>query len=513
VTESFRGGAARVSIEPPLGLPMVGFVRQWQTATGYGMPLEATALALDSGSTRVVFVGVDTVGIPSPEVDRLRERVAAETGAATAGVLLNWSHTHLAPPGGRSLIRSLAQVEDERLTERIAAYVDFLHEKIVAVARLAVDTLEPARVVWGLGRLDEAVNRRERTADGRVILGWHEEGLVDTSVPVLQARRADESAICTLVGYGCHTVAAGPDVIVYSADFAGALRDGVRHATGGECVYFQAAAGNVLPRVSFTDSEEEASRLGRALAIEAVHAVSRHSAWPYRYERSPGGSVTPFSLYRRVAADAPPPELSAVEERVEFPLLPLPSAEEIGRLRTEFDEWVARAESEGVPPGLLRTLRYDSRWAREIEEEILGGHARTHVEASVAAVRVGDGAIVVAPGEIFTEIGLAVKERSSADVTLYAGYTNGIVSYFPTAAEYPLGGYEPGYGNRTFWLPAQVAPECERILVEAGARLASHLFPERPTPPVDGWLATGAMPEPPPPDTHERPVGLVGEAS
>jgi hypothetical protein len=120
-------------------------------------------------------------------------------------------------------------------------------------------------------------------------------------------------------------------------------------------------------------------------------------------------------------------------------------------------------------------------------------------------MRIGDGAMVFAPGEIFSEIGMAVKERSPAEVTLYAGYTNGLVSYFSTAAEYPFGGYEPGYGNRTFGLPSQVAPASERILVETGVRLVRELFPERSAPLADDWLATGALPSPPPDDVHERP--------
>lgn len=502
---TLRAGTARVSLEPPLGLPMIGFVRQWQPASGYGLPLEATALVLESGTTRVALVGVDTVGIPSPEVDRLRIRVGDAIGAPAANVLLNWNHTHLAPPGAQALVRGLAQVDDAVLARRIAAYVDVLHDKIVSVVQLAAEAPEPARAVWGLGSLPEAVNRRERTADGRVILGWHPDGLVDTSVPVLQLRRPDESAVCTLIGYGCHTVTAGPDVTVYSSDYPGAARIAVREWTGGECVFFQGAGGNVLPRVAFTESEEESVRVGRALALEALHAVSRRSAWPFRFDRSPGGSVTPFSLYRRTLDGAPPQELAVAEEHVAFPLLPLPTLEEIRRLREEFDARVAEAEADGAGAGLLRTLRYNSRWARATEEQLLTGRAATHATGSISALRVGDGAIVTGPGEIFGEIGLAVKERSPAAVTLYAGYTNGIVSYFPTAAEYPFGGYEPGYGNRTFGLPAQVSPECERILVETGVRLACALFPEREAPVADGWLATGATPAAPAEDVLERP--------
>ena len=44
---------------------------------------------------------------------------------------------------------------------------------------------------------------------------------------------------------------------------AGALRAAIREWTGGECVFFQGAAGNVLPLVCFTDSEDEAARMVR----------------------------------------------------------------------------------------------------------------------------------------------------------------------------------------------------------------------------------------------------------
>ena len=83
------------------------------------------------------------------------------------------------------------------------------------------------------------------------------------------------------------------------------------------------------------------------------------------------------------------------------------------------------------------------------QAEIASGTRADRGRGPVHALRIGDGAIVTGPGEIFAEIGLAVRERSPADVTLYAGYTNGCVSYLPTAAALPVGGYEPAYGNRS----------------------------------------------------------------
>jgi hypothetical protein len=490
---------------------MLGVVRRDRPADMRLGPLEVTAAAFAFGPTRVVVCGVDTLAIQSPEVDELRARVAEAAGADPAGVLLNWNHTHHAPPASLGSWGAFG----ERETEPDAAtreYVGFLHDRVVEACRLACGRLEPAWVRCGLGFADLAVNRRQRDPDGRVTrIGWNPDGLVDLSVPVVQAVRRDGSAIATLVGYGCHTVTTGLAVSGYSPDFPGPLRELVREVTGGECVFLQGAAGNVMPRVAFEDEAREWRRMGRALALEALHAVESRPGWPFRIAVTGFGSGTALDLFRLEPVDAPAPALAAVEERVEFPLQPLPAPEEITAERERGEAALAAAEARGASESELRILRFHgANWARRAEAEILGGSPRTSASGSIGAVRIGDAAIVTGPGEIFTEIGLAVKERSPADVTLYAGYTNGCVSYMPTAAEYPLGGYEPGYGHKTYGLPAQVSPETERILVETGVRLVRGLFPEREAVGAGGWNATGRHPEPPPPVAYEPPALAEG---
>ena len=501
-----RAGAARVDVTPPPGLGMVGFVRRHQPAREVLHRLEVTALALESAGRRAVVIGVDTLGIQAPEVDALRERVARAADADPACVLLNWNHTHCAPAGGRTIVNLGGGVAGEPLSEAALAYVDRLHEAVVEAARQAVAALVPARVAWGVGEVDESVNRRERAADGRVILGWNPDGMRDPQVVVLQARRRDDSVLCTLVGWGCHPVTVGPDVLAYSADFPGPTRDAVRAWTGGECVFVQGAAGNILPRVAFADGAE-AERVGRRLALEALRAVADREAWPQVMSRRPDGSVTPFSLYRPVAAPAPAPiALEAAEERVALPLLPLPSADELADLAAGFAAELEAARAEGADQGRLNTIRYHLDWARAAEAEIRSGAPRTSADGPVTALRIGDGVIVTGPGEVSAEIGLAVRERSPAPVTLYAGYTNGAVSYLPAASSYAAGGYEPGYGNRSFGLPAQVAPACDRILVETGLLLAASLFPGAPAHGPEGWLASGRLPDPPAPTAWEPPA-------
>ena len=102
---------------------------------------------------------------------------------------------------------------------------------------------------------------------------------------------------------------------------------------------------------------------------------------------------------------------------------------------------------------------------------------------------------------------MAVKERSPGTPTLYCGYTNGAVSYFSTAEAFEEGGYEPAFSNRTYGLPAPVAPDCERLLIEHGVRLAERLFPERERSSGNAWTTTDRVPAYPPERLLRPPTG------
>jgi hypothetical protein len=503
---SFRAGAAATNIDPPLGLLLVGVVRRPDRARERLGRLEVTAAAFERDAARVVVCGVDTLAIQAPEVDAIRSRIADATGVPRAGVLLNWNHTHHAPPGGRSVYGSFGE-RDPEPDAQTRLYVDHLHDAIFETCARAFEALEDASVRWGLGFAPLAINRRQRDEDGQVRkIGWHPGGMVDRSVPVLQSVREDGSAIATVVGYGAHTVTTGVNFVGYSPDYPGWLRETVRSLAGGECVFLQGAAGNVMPLVGFDDDLRSPVDMGRRLGLEALHAVADRPGWPVELVHAGFGSATPLELYRFGRREADPPALAAVEAEVDFPLLPPPSLEDARAQLARAEREVAEAEERGAEEGELRVLRFHGlNWARRTVAELAGGNPRRSVRGAIGAIRIGDAAIVSGPGEIFTEIGLAVKERSPADVTFYAGYSNGCVSYMPTASEYPLGGYEPSYGNKTYGLATQVAPETDRLLIETGVRLVRSLFPERDAPHVDGWLATGALPNPPPSPRLERP--------
>jgi hypothetical protein len=88
---------------------------------------------------------------------------------------------------------------------------------------------------------------------------------------------------------------------------------------------------------------------------------------------------------------------------------------------------------------------------------------------------IGDVAVVGTPGEVFSEIGAAVRRRSPFPTTLFAGYCQGMLGYLATAAEHPYGGYEPAVSHRGYDHPAPFAPEAEELLVATASELLDDL--------------------------------------
>lgn len=62
--------------------------------------------------------------------------------------------------------------------------------------------------------------------------------------------------------------------------------------------------------------------------------------------------------------------------------------------------------------------------------------------------------LVGMPGEPFAEIGLATKARSTASHTMFAGYCNGILAYWPTAETVAQGGMSVRSAVKSYKIPA-----------------------------------------------------------
>lgn len=468
-------GAASVPITAPLGVDMMGFLRRSEPARGYREPMEANALVLDDGERRLALVGVDIAAVVGDWGARMRAAVAEAAGCPPEHVLLNAQHTHAAPPApGWAKAGGDFEWHEEELR-----YAELLPDLVASAAAAAARNLASARI--GAARTTVAgisVNRRQRHGD-TTILGWNPDEACDRDVAVIRVDRADGGSIATAVAFACHPVVVGPEVPELSSDFVGPLRERVRRWTGGDCVFLQGCAGNVLPLEAFWDRPGPERLFGDRLAAAALTAWSGAQLEPTRAEQVPFQSAVPIAIWRNVPSGEPADTtLGAIERRVAVPLQEPPSLDEIRALADELEARAATLRAEGAPRTVWNPIVLHGHWARAVEQRVADGTVEREVVAPVQALRIGGICITAWPCEPFCELGLEVKERSVAPFPITLGYSNDLIGYVPTRREYPFGGYEPTVSQRHFGKPAPYALDAGERLVEEALALTNALFPD-----------------------------------
>lgn len=430
---ALSAGVARVIITPPIGIGMTGFAGRGP-AEGVHDDLLATALALETDGAHAIVIAADVLYLTAAFCAEVRAEIARRTSVPPQNVLLCGSHTHYGPEVGTN--------EQEELPDDVAAYLRNLKFLLAGAAQAALAAAQPVRIGFGEGASFIGVNRRERRDDGQIVLGQNPGGPCDREVRVVRLDMEEGRPLAALVNFACHPVSAASAMRLLSADYVGPMRQIVERATGATCLFLQGAAGNINP-VEMRHSFEPARRLGTMLG---------------------GAVVTAFEG----AMSAPAEDLAARSAVLELPAMTFPSREAGEREVAGLREQVDRLKNQNSGSGSLFWAQRRLERAERMLDSLLTGMPLPPIEAEVMALRFGDVALVTAPGEIFTETGMAVKRRSPFPRTCYVGYANGTIGYVPVPAAYDEGGYEVTHACR-------VGPAAASRIEEASVALLHEL--------------------------------------
>jgi neutral ceramidase len=399
-----KAGAALLDITPPLGTAMPGYFEERRAGAVHD-PLYVRAFALESAGVGIAIAVCDLIGVKRAYLDQAKARIAEDTGLAPDRVLIGCTHTHTGAGTG----------DDQ--------YTEWLIGRIADAVRLAWERREPASV--GCGRSAEArlvFNRRYRMRDGTVLtnpgIGNPEVvepvGPVDPEVGVLCVRRPGGETIGLLANYALHYIGIPEDRHALSADYFGYFSTMIQRMRGesfvaalsnGACADVNNidVLGGARPK---NDRYQHAERAGAQVAAAAFWA------W----------NEMPF------VDDVP---LGAVMTEVTLPCRPLPTEADRERAR-EIEARVAARQ-----PVTMGERAFAGRVLRRLEDP--PAETRTWVQA----LRIGDLALVSAPGELFVELGLEIKRRSPFAQTMVVELANDSVGYLPTRRAYEEGAYEP----------------------------------------------------------------------
>jgi neutral ceramidase len=115
------------------------------------------------------------------------------------------------------------------------------------------------------------------------------------------------------------------------------------------------------------------------------------------------------------------------------------------KMRKYFEE--VKAKPEDAP----KHHRYETNYADRVQALYEGPDA---IDVPLQAMRIGELGIAAIPFEVFTEIGLEIKEKAPFADAFTIELANSSHGYLPTPRQHELGGYETWMGTNRVQLDA-----------------------------------------------------------
>jgi len=439
--EELRAGVAVADITPPVGYRMSGYFRE-RLSTGVTNPLKAKAIVLRQGGAQAAMVFCDIIGMSLGVSSRAREAAEKRTGIPAAHILIAATHSHTGPlyaGAMRQHFHDLAVAKHGRDPCEETDYPKQLVERIVEAIAEADAAAGPVRLAAGSAQQKGlSFNRRFHMKGKGVRFNpgvlnpdiLRPAGPIDPEVGIVLLRGvADGEARAALVNFALHLDTVGGTK--YAADYPYFLERTLRVKLGESLVllFGTGACGDInhidVTRRERLKTDQIGNTLGEtvAAAAGALKAVARPMLAVRReLVRAPLQKVTPERLARAKA--------------------------NIHKVGTQELPFLDQVEA-------YKVLAIAARGAETLPLE-------------VQAFRLGpDTAVVGLPGEVFVELGLAIKKASPFETTLVIELCQDAPGYLPTKKAFAEGSYET--------VNSRIAPGGAERMVEAAVRLLKDL--------------------------------------
>ena len=410
----FRAACVKVDITPDTPQWLHGYAPR--RSEGVHDRIYHRIAAMDDGTTTFFLVSTDICTVVPSFYDAFCKKLERETGIKPAQIWWSTTHTHSAPHvGPQNLGRLFAGTLGDRFSiQHDTAYWARVTDLLVNGIREAQSALEPARLGIGSGTAHANVNRRERRANGRIVLGVNSEGPVDRQIGLLRLERTNGTLIALIANYAIHGTALGGGNKEISGDVPGFAAEYVERKLGAPMLFINGAEGNVAPLYS-VGSKINDPRLKEYDTLLGERIVAANA--------SIAGTTSNVSL-------------------------------SIGKTVIE----TPRKNGLGWPDDLAE---YASVSKDGIKQVCVTVYSLTINRDTV---------IWAAPLELFSQIAISIRDASPFANTFYFGLTNGSLLYLPTKAAFGEGGYESRVSLFTDQAEADFTSGVTQYLQELGRR-------------------------------------------
>ncbi len=441
VAGQLQAGVAVVDITPPIGYRMCGYFHE-RLSTGVLNPLHAKALVLRQGGTRAALVFCDIIGLSAEVSQRARQQVEQEIGIPRDNILLAATHSHTGPlyfDALRDHLHAKAVAQHGKDPCEEVDYPSKLVAGIVQAIKEADAGVQPVRAEAGKTQQHGlSFNRRFHMKDGTVRFnpGVQNPDIVRVAGPidpdvgmVLFRAAADDTAIAGLVNFALHLDTVGGTL--YAADYPYHTEQTLRESLGRDFVllFGNGTCGDINHIDVTTKDRLKTDYIGTTLGRTVATGLAQAKA-----------IGRPCLAVGRAVVEAPMQQFTP---------------EEIEQAREDMDKI-------GTP---------DLKFLEQVRAyKIIDVQARSGstIPLEVQVFRFSDEVAVVGlPGEVFVDIGLAIKKASPFPVTLVIELCQDDPCYIPTRQAFAEGSYET--------VNSRIAPGGGELMVETATRLLHEL--------------------------------------
>jgi len=420
---------------------MSGYFRE-RPSTGTSNPLRAKAVVLRQGGESAALVSCDIIGL-SPDVSsRARKRASKETGIPAENILIAATHSHTGPLYFGALRKHF---HDQAIAKHGSDpyektnYPSRLARQIAKAIARANAAAKPIRLEAGSAEQQGlAFNRRFHMRNGTVRFNpgvlnpdiVRVAGPIDPEVGIVFLRQADTgNNIAALINFALHLDTVGGSM--YAADYPFYVEQALRKQYGKDLtlLYGTGTCGDIN-HIDVTKRERlKTDYIGKTLA-ETVLAKSE----------SLKAIAEPSLAVRSEIVEVPLQRYGP--ERIAW------AHENIKKVGTKELSFLEQVEA-------YKILAIEMRGSRTIRLE-------------VQVFRLSrDVAVVGLPGEVFVDLGLAIKKASPFERTLVIELCQDAPGYIPTEKAFAEGSYET--------VNSRIAPGGGERMAEAAIRLLKEL--------------------------------------
>jgi neutral ceramidase len=432
---SLQVGIAETDITPPNGFPMAGYYHE-RLAEGSSDPLKAKAIVFRDAQVEAALVVCDLIGIATDLSQGVRKRASEKTGIPVANIVISATHSHTAPDYMRELYLNLGGQRQEPLR---AAYIEKLISGPVEAIVKAQAAVKPVVLEAGFAKQESAVsfNRRFVMRDGSVRTWMNLDnpevvrsaGPIDPQIGILSVKDETGKSLGILSNFALHLDTVGG--VKWSADYPHFIEQTLRKSAGPDVIsiFGTGCCGDINHVDPRRPERHKADFIGNSLG-DSIH---KQLAQLKRLERT--SLVVKSRTVRLPLQDA-----TQVEVAASIQILQAAQRKE----KVEFLDHVTAYKKL-----MLDQFRHREPHAKTADHitwglsRSLAGVGET-LPVEVTVITLGsDVAIVCLPGEVFVDLGLAIKQGSPFRTTLVVELSNCVETiYIPTRAAYAGGSYE-----------------------------------------------------------------------